>query len=69
MLLFFGCGVVEFGGFNQMIFFDKDLDNEKWDDNWPENSLEYFIWIRCEADNCRVREIMKEIYRRMGYIK
>ena len=52
-----------------MIFFDKDLDNEKWDDNWPENSLEYFIWIRCEADNCRVREIMKEIYRRMGYIK
>lgn len=52
-----------------MIFFDKDLDNEKWDDNWPENSLEYFIWIRCEADNYRVREIMKEIYRRMGYIK
>ena len=28
---------------NFYFIFDKDLDNEKWDDNWPENSLEYFI--------------------------
>ena len=50
-----------------MIFPNKDLYDEKYDDNWPKNSLEYFIWCRCEADNQRVREIIKEVERRMGY--
>ena len=36
------------------------------DDNWPEGSLEEFIWERCEADNTRVREIMKEIHKCFG---
>ena len=40
-----------------------DIDDEKYNDNWPEGSLEQFIWVRCEMDNKRVREIMKAIAR------
>lgn len=35
--------------------------DHEMNDNWPEGSLEQFIWERCEADNERVREIMAKI--------
>lgn len=38
----------------------------KEDDNWPKNSLEEFIWERCEGDNQRVREIMQRISAEKG---
>ena len=41
-----------------------DRNDEKYDDNWPDGSMEEFIWQRCEADNQRVREIMEEVEKR-----
>ena len=37
------------------------MDREQYHDNWPEGSLEQFIWERCEADNKRVCEIMDRV--------
>jgi hypothetical protein len=42
-----------------------DVDDEKYDDNWPDDSLEEFIWRRCGTDNRRVREIISEINSRL----
>ena len=32
-----------------------------YDDNWPEGSLEEFIWERCEMNNQSVRKIMARV--------
>lgn len=43
-----------------------NFEDEKYNDDWPDGSLEQFIWERCEADNTRVREIMRFIEEAYG---
>lgn len=49
---------------NQTERAEMDFENKKYEDDWPVGSLEQFIWERCEADDIRVKEIMREIYKR-----
>lgn len=44
----------------------EDFENKKYDDNWPQGSLEEFIWERCEMDNLKVREIMRAILSKLS---